>query len=198
MENGDNLTIIAHPDIFANKYGKLPGESARYIGIPVSREIIERRHTLRLSRDSEIVCESIITTGEIPMQTPYESIDSMLYVRTDGRDIPDTLADDLALILKTQKGVVVVLGCTHRGLINTLLRIRELTGTDNIYAIIGGLHLETASAERIEKTIESLKKLKIQKFGVSHCTGFLATTKLFSVFGEKVFLNKVGTVFAVP
>ncbi|MCK5578826.1 MAG: MBL fold metallo-hydrolase, partial [Planctomycetes bacterium] len=197
INNKKDFIVIAHPDIFQKKYGKLPNEESRYIGISVEKETLEKKTRLNLSREPFVINEYIRTTGEIPMQTKYEKIDASLFVRQGNKNIPDEVPDDLALILETEKGIVVVLGCSHRGLINTLYQVTELIGHKNIYAIIGGLHLERASSARITRTIKSLNDFNLQKIGVSHCTGFRAAVKLYNAFGEKVFVNRVGHVLEV-
>jgi len=106
---------------------------------------------------------------------------------------PDPLADDLALIIDTDFGLVVILGCAHRGIINTLRHTQNLTGKELVYAAIGGTHLFRASEERLEKTIADLKEIGIQRLGVSHCTGFRASARLAQEFEDIFFMNNAGT-----
>jgi 7,8-dihydropterin-6-yl-methyl-4-(beta-D-ribofuranosyl)aminobenzene 5'-phosphate synthase len=109
--------------------------------------------------------------------------------------IPDPLADDLALIIQTDRGLAVILGCAHRGMINTLRQAQKITGEEKIFAVIGGTHLFPASPERVEQTITDLKKMKIAKIGVSHCTGFFASSRLAREFPDAFFLNNAGMQF---
>ena len=110
--------------------------------------------------------------------------------------MPDTLADDQALILDTQNGLVVLLGCSHRGVINTLNRVVKLTGKQKIHAIIGGLHLGKASDAKLKMIIDHLAGFGLEKIGVSHCTGTNAMLALFNTFKDKVFMNSVGSVIS--
>jgi 7,8-dihydropterin-6-yl-methyl-4-(beta-D-ribofuranosyl)aminobenzene 5'-phosphate synthase len=107
--------------------------------------------------------------------------------------VPDTVADDLALAIKTEEGLVVVFGCAHRGVINTLLHVRNLTGEERINTVIGGIHLFNASEERLVRTAADLREMGVQRLGVSHCTGFYASAWLSQELGEVFFLNNAGT-----
>jgi len=136
-----SVEVIAHPDIWGAKYAVF-GEHKRYIGIPFVREELESLGaSFILSSDPVWITDDIVTTGEIPMVTEYEQIDSHLYVEADGELVPDLLLDDRALIMKTELGLVVALGCAHRGMINTLYHAREITGVDLIHTVVGGTHL---------------------------------------------------------
>ena len=191
--------IIAHPDIWAKKYVKRGDEKERYIGIPFAMEELEAMGaSFALSRESVRIADDIMTTGEIPMVTDYEAIDPGLYVKEEGRQRPDELADDLALVIDADFGLVVILGCAHRGVINTLYRARELTGKKRIYAVIGGAHLFGASEERLVMTTAALREMEVQRLALSHCTGFAASAYLAQEFGASFFLNNAGTRFTLP
>ena len=110
----------------------------------------------------------------------------------------DSLDDDLAMIIDTDFGLVVILGCAHRGIVNTLQHARKITGKDLIYAAIGGTHLVHASGERIDKTVAALQGIGIQYLGVSHCTGFKASAYLAQVVGDRFFQNNAGTQLSLP
>jgi len=79
-------------------------------------------------------------------------------------------------------------------MINTLRHARNLTGDERVYAVIGGTHLYPKTDEQIEKTIESLKEIDVQRIGVSHCTGLHAAMRLAQAFGYRFFFNNAGTI----
>jgi 7,8-dihydropterin-6-yl-methyl-4-(beta-D-ribofuranosyl)aminobenzene 5'-phosphate synthase len=188
------IDIIAHPDIWAAKYSGTFQREAEYAGIPFMREELERLGaSFVLTREPVWLTDEIVTTGEIPMTTDYEEIDRNLYVREGGELHPDPLWDDRALIIDTEQGLVVITGCAHRGIINTLRHAQQLTGVEQINTVIGGTHLIRASEERIELTIAALKEFGLQRLGVSHCTGFAASVRLAEEFGEIFFPNNAGT-----
>ena len=101
-------------------------------------------------------------------------------------------------MINTEYGLVVILGCAHRGIVNTLRHAQQLTGKESVYAAIGGTHLFRASDERIDQTIADLKDMGIQRLGVSHCTGFRASARLAQEFEDVFFLNNAGTRLTLP
>ena len=191
--------IIAHPAIWDAKYVKRPYEEKEaYAGIPFVREELELfGASFKLSKEPVKILDNLTTTGEIDMTTDYEKIDANLFVKEEDMLKPDPLADDLALIVKTEKGLVIVLGCGHRGTINTIRHAQRLCEDERVYTIVGGTHLFSASDKRIDKTIAALKEIGVQKVGVSHCTGFRASMRFAQAFGDKFFLNTAGTRLAL-
>ena len=108
------------------------------------------------------------------------------------------MADDLALIIKSTAGLIVILGFAHRGAINTLLHAQTLTGTNKIHTFIGGTHLFNANREQVQLTISALKQFGVQKLGASHCTGLSTAALLAREFGDAFFFNTAGTQTAIP
>jgi 7,8-dihydropterin-6-yl-methyl-4-(beta-D-ribofuranosyl)aminobenzene 5'-phosphate synthase len=193
------VEVIAHPDIWADKYTRRAPGTERKIILPFSREELEGLGArFNLTREPVHITDHIMTTGEIPMTNDYEAVDSHLFVREGDEFKPDPLADDLALVINADFGLVVILGCAHRGLVNTIRHAQNLTGQEMVYAVIGGTHLIGASEERMEKTIADLSEIGIQRLGVSHCTGFPASARLAQVFEDSFFLNNAGTRFVLP
>jgi len=189
------VEIIAHPDVWTEKYWQLSkGDKFDYIGIPYARKLAESLGaSFRLSEEPVWITEQIVTSGEIPMVTDYETIDDSAYVKTDAGFSKDPLRDDLTLFIKSDRGLIVVAGCAHRGIINTLLHAQTVTGCEDIYAVIGGIHLVNATNERLQRTIDEFRRLNIQKIGVSHCTGPYACGVLSQAFGDRFFFNHAGT-----
>ena len=187
------IEIIAHPDIWQLKYDIRSKHPAKYIGIPFRQEALESLGAkFQLVKAPTFLSENIMTTGEVPMVTGFETIDSSLFVKQGPEFVPDPVMDDLALIIKTPRGLVVILGCAHRGMINTLYQAKKLTGIDKIDTVIGGSHLIGASEERLWQTIAALKELDIRKLGLCHCTDLPAISVLAQEFGENFFFNKSG------
>ena len=188
------VEVIAHPDIWAAKYYRTKGQEDRYIGVPFQRQELETfGANFNLTTEPVRITANVMTTGEVPMVTDYEEIDSSLFVKEDSGWQPDRLIDDLALIINTERGLVIVMGCAHRGMINTIYHAQQLTGIKPVYAVMGGSHLISASKERIQRTSAVLKELGVQKLGLSHCTGLPAASFLTQEFGDKFFFNNTGT-----
>jgi 7,8-dihydropterin-6-yl-methyl-4-(beta-D-ribofuranosyl)aminobenzene 5'-phosphate synthase len=100
-------------------------------------------------------------------------------------------------VLMGSKGLVLVLGCAHAGMVNIMEYVIKKTGQERIFAVLGGTHLDFASPLQVEETIRALKKFKIEKLGVSHCTGWKAALRLSAEFGERFFFGQVGETLEV-
>lgn len=147
-----------------------------------------------LSSEPVQIGKNIMTTGQVKRVTEFESVSENFYIKKDGQFVHDDMPDDQSLVVKTPKGLVVVLGCAHSGIVNTLMHVREITGESRFHSIIGGTHLIKAKSDRLNKTIEALKSFDIQKIGVSHCTGMPAMIALSQEFKDKMVANNAGTV----
>ena len=188
------VEVIAHPHIWAAKYGKRPGEGEEYAGVPFPKEAAENSGAcFNLTKEPVWISENIVTSGEIPMLTDYEEIDPVLRVKEKGELKPDPLWDDQALFIKCAKGLIIILGCAHRGTINTIRHAQKLTGVEPIYAVIGGTHLVRASPQQMDLTIAELLSFGIQRLGACHCTGLPASAVMAQTLGEAFFFNNAGT-----
>jgi 7,8-dihydropterin-6-yl-methyl-4-(beta-D-ribofuranosyl)aminobenzene 5'-phosphate synthase len=194
------VEIVAHPDIWASKYTRRDGQAQeQFIGIPFTREELENLGAqFKLTKEPVYISSNVITTGEIPMVTSYEKIENNLFIKESGVLRQDPMADDQALIIKADFGLVIISGCAHHGIINTIRHAQKLTGNNCVYAVIGGTHLFRASEERIENTISELRQIGVKKLGVSHCTGFHASVRLAQKFGDIFFLNNAGKSIILP
>ncbi len=187
------VEIIAHPDIWQAKYSRRKGKPDRYIGIPFQREELESSGArFKLTKEPVKITENIWTTGEVPMVTEYETIDTGLFIKQNSEFLPDQVMDDQAVIVKAEGGLVIVLGCAHRGMINTIYHAREITGVKEVQPVIGGSHLIGAPEERLYQSIAALRDLGVQKMGLCHCTDLPAISVLAQEFGESFVFNKAG------
>lgn len=194
LDGNTSFTLCAHPDVFNHKL-RIAGENHKYIGIPVDRQALEEKGvTIKLDKDPVSIAPGITTTGEIALENDFEGVEPEFHLKKGDDYPPDTLADDRALILDTAKGLVVLLGCSHRGVVNTLNHVIKISGRNSIHAILGGLHLGKASDEKLAKIVDHLGAVGLEKIGLGHCTGPKAFVALSNAFKEKVFLNTVGSV----
>jgi len=192
---GKEIEIVAHPDVWQHKYSRRKEEPDRYIGIPFEQKELESLGArFRLTKEPVNITDDIMTTGEVPMITEYEQIDSGLMVDEGAGWQQDQVFDDQALIIKTENGLVVIPGCAHRGIINTLYHARNITGMDKIRAVIGGSHLMGVSEERMWQTIAALREMDVQRLGLCHCTDLPAASLLANEFSDRFFFNKAGTI----
>ncbi len=193
------IEIIAHPDIFASKWRRSPDEPDYFGGVPYRLEELESLGAkFTLTKESVKLTPDIITTGIVPMVTDFETIEARLFEKEAGEFHPDKLYDDQAVIVKTGFGLVIVLGCAHRGMINSIYQAQKLSGIKEVHTVVGGCHLMRATREQIERTVAALKALDIKKLGVSHCTGMPASMAMASAFGERFFFNNAGTITKLP
>jgi 7,8-dihydropterin-6-yl-methyl-4-(beta-D-ribofuranosyl)aminobenzene 5'-phosphate synthase len=193
-----NVEVHAHPHLFLDRIAVLKEddkEIKRFVGIPYKKAYLEfLGANFVLNKDFFEVEKGIFLTGEVPRKTPFEKPDPRLFSEMDGKITQDIFLDDQSLILDTKKGLVVILGCAHSGMINILDHVIDKTGKEKFYAIMGGTHLDFLTPEQLEESIKSLKKMEIERIGISHCTGMRAAFRLHQEFGDRFFYGCVGSV----
>jgi 7,8-dihydropterin-6-yl-methyl-4-(beta-D-ribofuranosyl)aminobenzene 5'-phosphate synthase len=192
IDSNPGFTLMAHPGIFAKKIIRSSGTS-RNFGISEDLPALKDKGIrLDLQEHAIVISENILTTGHIPMKTDFEEIENRFFTEENGDVVPDSFEDEKALIIQTSSGTVVLSGCSHRGIINTLHHVAQVTGNDQIYAVMGGLHIGNAHPSKIEKVCNHLERFGIERIIVGHCTGVPAITELVRKFGDKVEINSVG------
>jgi 7,8-dihydropterin-6-yl-methyl-4-(beta-D-ribofuranosyl)aminobenzene 5'-phosphate synthase len=148
-------------------------------------------HVVWTEKPTEIV-PGVWVTGEIPRRHPLEDTGGHFYQNQE-RTRVDSLPDDQAIYLYTSQGLVVILGCAHAGVMNTLDYIAEITGERTFRAVIGGMHLQKASRDRMQATADVLAKYDVQLIAPNHCTGLPATTLFWHQFPDRCVPCHVGT-----
>ena len=198
--NRKNVRIVAHPDIWDSKYSrnKKTGDY-RYVGRPFRREELEGLGArFELTAEPTWLTEDVAVSGTEPMTSDFERVAENLCVKNGAFFEPDHLADDQSVYLRTDLGLVIVLGCAHRGMVNIIGHARELMETKEVYMVIGGTHLGPVSEKQLTLTIDALREMGVQRLGVSHCTGMKAAAKLNQEFGDQFFYNNAGTTIRFP
>ena len=194
LEYTGQVKVYAHPDLFKNSYNVRDGVE-KNIGIPFRREILESKGAqFKFNTGFTEIVPGLMLSGEIPRKTSFETGDTYLKLKKENGYIQDILPDDQTLIAKTSKGLVIILGCSHSGIINIINYAIEKTGEEHIHTVFGGTHLDRASEETKSRTIAALKKFDIEKIGTSHCTGLETAARLSREFGDRFFFCNVGTV----
>lgn len=178
------VPIIAHPDIFSPKLKAVP--SMKFIGPPfTSKEAEDAGADIIYSREPFDLADGVMTTGQIERKKPFEKVEGFWTIKK-GLYFPDNIPDDQALIVNVEgKGLAVISGCAHAGIINTIRHSQKVTGIEDIYAVIGGFHLHRANEERIDSTVEALLELDPEIIRPGHCTGAKAVCRLMSAIGER-------------
>jgi 7,8-dihydropterin-6-yl-methyl-4-(beta-D-ribofuranosyl)aminobenzene 5'-phosphate synthase len=195
------IPIVLHPDAYLKRKNIQPdGRESEHI--PPSKrdleaedvEIIEERGPTMLVGGHALI------TGQIPRTTPYEKGSPAQVAWIDGKWQPDPwIHDDQAVILNVKnKGLVVLTGCGHAGVINTLKHAKELTGVNQIHAVIGGFHLTGPVFEPIiAPTVQALREFNPSIIVPQHCTGWRATHLIAREFPDAFIPNSVGTTMVI-
>ncbi len=164
--------IIAHPEVFKQSYYK--GDFTRNIGMEneKTKEITESLGGIwKLSKEPVEIFPHVSFMGEIPRITIFEQ-DVTLKLQTKVNDqwVSDEIEDDTGIYISTPKGVIVIAGCSHSGIVNIVKYAKQLSGKQ-VVAVIGGFHLHSASVARINHTIDALEELGVKEVITGHCTG---------------------------
>jgi 7,8-dihydropterin-6-yl-methyl-4-(beta-D-ribofuranosyl)aminobenzene 5'-phosphate synthase len=188
------VDLYLHPEAFITKYWK-EGSLAQKWSMSLSREQLRGRvRKLVETKEPTPVCEGMMVTGQIPRVNGFEDTGVTEYAFLDETmKTQDPILDDQAVFFRTPEGLVILLGCGHSGLVNTMRYVGELLGEQRIYAVIGGTHLLNASPDRLQKTIEVLKEYDVQKIMLSHCTGVKAYAELAKAFPGRCSWPASGT-----
>ncbi len=192
-KTGRYVHLVAHPEIFGKKY--VIRDNLRYIGIPFRKEEIEDKCQLTLTRDLVQICPGVYFSGEVLRYGYPEYTPDMYTIRSDGKLIRDSMIDDAALIVNLKdRGLVILTGCGHSGILNIIEDATTRLGIRKIYAIIGGLHQERESDEKIVELCQYLKKRDIKIIMPLHCTGIRAIGIFMRELSDRVLVGGVGTI----
>lgn len=174
--------VYAHSGIFSQRHRLKDTGECYPIGIPCDRAAYEAAGAVfNLSADFREISPGIMLTGEVPRVTGFEKGDQGLFCDCTGQEL-DSTPDDQSLVIETGRGLVILLGCCHAGLVNTLEHVAYQCGRRDVYAVIGGSHLGFCGQEQLERTIGAIRGAGISKLAFSHCTGFAASARLSREF----------------
>lgn len=179
--------IYVRKEAFAKKYALNPdGNTYRTTGIPwnvddypyIRDNLVFTEKTARISSD-------ISLCSDIPFTTDFESVSKNLYTGDDQNKTPDPMNDEQILIIEGVKGLCVLLGCSHPGIINSLHYVQNLFPGRKIDTLVAGMHLEGVSPERLNKTMQAMLDMDIRRIVPVHCTGVLAICEMRRFFGNR-------------
>jgi 7,8-dihydropterin-6-yl-methyl-4-(beta-D-ribofuranosyl)aminobenzene 5'-phosphate synthase len=198
-DRAGKIPVYAHQTIFNGKYAhhtETGGLVEKYIGIPKEQIEYEKAGAeFRFINGFASVSENIYAISEIERPAGWKCWDTRLKQKIDGDTVDDPFMDDLSLLIKTDSGPVVLLGCAHAGIVEILNDISLHTGYREFYAVIGGTHLGTAPKEYVNKAIESIKQYKVKIIAPSHCTGFEIECVFAKEFKDTFRCASTGAVF---
>ncbi len=192
LEHFANPVIYAHQRLFEPRYSKRKGE-LHSIGIDSWRGRLEREAHLKLSDQPQEIFPNVCTTGGIHQRPFPEGRSAHHLVLRGGQLVTDDYADDMSLVLCTDKGIVLLCGCCHAGLRNTLAAVRALYH-QRLLAIVGGTHLVHVSDQELALVTDILVTEQTPQLFLNHCTGRRAINKLAETLGDRVHYCYPGMV----
>lgn len=204
-----NLDVFAHPDAFLRRWEIYPdGKRAK---MPFLDETQLKKAGATIHKNTGITLlpnkysPSLLITGQIPRETSFEKGFPFQYAENTHENdknnlVPDPLVkDDQAIVINVRnKGLIILTGCGHAGVINSINYAKKITEVDKIYAVIGGFHLPADGGiyeEAIDPTLKELQKANPEYIVPCHCTGWKATNKIIDLMPEKFIQSGVGTIF---
>ncbi|MBO5336302.1 MAG: MBL fold metallo-hydrolase [Lachnospiraceae bacterium] len=206
----DKIPMLVGAEFFHPKYKQLPNGSRHYNGNPFGEGEVGNAPVVlkKINQDITYIAENIVVFKNFKRYTKFEQINPKFFVKqlqvgTDKAGIgiepqekylQDEFVDEIALGLITTKGIVLVVGCSHVGIVNILENVTERTGLP-IYAVLGGTHLVEAGEERLQETMSAFRRLKVQEIAVSHCTGEQGMFYAKRAFGANFIRNNTGNVY---
>ncbi|MDR3537802.1 MAG: MBL fold metallo-hydrolase [Acetobacteraceae bacterium] len=188
--------LIAHPDVFRPR--RFPGQHNSFLPVVDPAALHEAGADIQALNDPSAWCSDLVgVSGEIARSTAFETGFPGAQIELDGAWQTDTFRDDQAIVLQVRdQGLVVISGCAHAGIINTVRHAQDITGVTKIHAIIGGFHLTGPGFEpRIQATIEEMRALAPSYIVPMHCTGWRAINAFATAMPDQFFLNSVGTSY---
>ncbi len=173
LQQNSSGIILLHPAALKKRYSIKTHAYPKNISLPENaREVLSNLPQQRIQwiEQPTTIDRHIGVSGTIPRTLPFEDTDGAFYLDEQAK-FPDKIEDDIALWIETPQGLVVITGCAHAGLINTLQYIQQITTQNHIYGCIGGFHLNNASSERIQATVSHLRLINPKLIISCHCTG---------------------------
>jgi 7,8-dihydropterin-6-yl-methyl-4-(beta-D-ribofuranosyl)aminobenzene 5'-phosphate synthase len=195
---GRQIPLVAHPDAFLrrrlNNPAKGPVELPQLDPVALKNSGAD---ILLRSGPSTLAAGHLLVTGEIERKTGFETGMPGMEMSVGDQWVPDPIRDDQALVINVKdKGLVVLSGCAHAGIINTVEYAKKITGVDHVHAVLGGFHLTgPAFAQVIPPTITGMQRINPDYVVPMHCTGWDAINRFMREMPGRCILNTVGTTY---
>jgi 7,8-dihydropterin-6-yl-methyl-4-(beta-D-ribofuranosyl)aminobenzene 5'-phosphate synthase len=192
--------LFLHPAALARRYIRKHDGEIQEIGMPAALDVgflKENTAGLTWTNQTAAVTEHVFATGPIPRATDFEDTGGDFFLDEPCLEA-DPIVDDQAVFFDTRDGTVVLLGCGHAGVVNTLNQIQNHTGGRPIHAVLGGMHLINASPERLTRTMDALRGLDVTMLAPAHCTGARAQAHMGTEFPDRWEPSTVGRRFEFP
>ncbi len=193
-ERGGRTPVVVHPDAFLERWRVLadggregPWQEDAQAWEQAGAEMVYVEGPRQLAN-------GCLVTGAIPRRTGFERVSDRLFYSDGGKLVPDGIKDDQAIVVNVKgKGLVVITGCAHSGIVNTVLYAQEVSGVENVHAVVGGFHLCDANEETMQRSIEALKSVRPRLIMPAHCSGLEAARRFAAQMPEEFASGAVGT-----
>jgi len=192
------IPLVLHPDAFLARRMNPPGGEIRYAPVLDEKALEAAGLAIRKERGvSTLAGDFVMAWGEVERITDFEQGPMWTEARVDGQWIADPLRDDQGICINVKdRGLVIVGGCSHAGIINSIRHAQKVSQVDRVHAVLGGFHLTGPLYEPIiERTIEEMKKLRPAFVVPMHCTGWKAINRFVAEMPDAFLLNCVGTTY---
>ncbi|MDD3413835.1 MAG: MBL fold metallo-hydrolase [Lachnospiraceae bacterium] len=190
--------FIVGEEFFKLKYKTVETPYYIFNGNSFDEDFLRKNNVnlIKVKKDMIYLTNQIIVFHHFFRYTDYEKRNSRFYIKENEEYLPDDFDDEIVLGMITDKGLVVVVGCSHVGIINILKTISERVDIP-IYAVVGGTHLIEADECRMQKTMDALKEMKVQLIAVSHCTGEEGIQHMRQELKQQFHYNNTGNVIEI-
>ncbi|MBN1979103.1 MAG: MBL fold metallo-hydrolase [Anaerolineae bacterium] len=179
------LPLYANPDLFRERLSRR-GDEFKSIGLPLAQETLRAQTVLHMSAEPQQILPGMWTTGEITLRPEPMGSSPHHMIREGDRLIPDPYQDDMALVIEVESGLLLLCGCCHAGLLNTLSHVQRVFERP-IVAIAGGTHLAGTSSNHLQHVGQTLLEMaSLQRVYPNHCSGTAAFHSLLLALGPEI------------
>ncbi len=191
------LPVVLHPQAFAPRRFQMGPQ--QFFDMPglTEEDLTASGTTLqKFQKSSTLASDLILVSGQVERQTDFEQGMPGMEAKINNQWVPDPFHDDQALAVNLKnKGLVIIGGCSHAGIINTAKYLQKTAGVEKLHAILGGFHLTGDNEKIIDPTVEKMKALNPDFIVPMHCTGWKAIHRFAQDLPEKFILNSVGSTY---
>lgn len=196
---GRSLPLVLHPDVWRERKLVFPTGAETYIGAPSKHDLVAEGVEIVEERGPTLLIDgTVLVTGEVDRTTDFETGFPIQWARQGDDWVPDTqVRDDQALVIHVRgKGLIVISGCGHSGIVNIVRHAQRVTGVSEVLAVIGGFHLTGGLYEAIiPRTVDELSAIGPRYIVPGHCTGWRAIHELARRMPEAYIQTSVATRF---
>jgi 7,8-dihydropterin-6-yl-methyl-4-(beta-D-ribofuranosyl)aminobenzene 5'-phosphate synthase len=184
---------------FVGTYSKAPDGQIRSL-LSLKREDVEGLQLVKIveTKSPTTVVPGAVLTGRVEQVTEYERVSPSFVAKRGDQYVQEEFIGEQAIFMVIKgKGLVILSGCAHRGIVNTVKHVQKVSGIQKVHAIIGGFHLTNAKPDLIQKTVADVKMINPDYIVPAHCTGFEAISEFAREMPDQFILNTAGTRYTI-